>query len=361
MSNGRTDEDWMAAVQPAAPLPPVWDVLLKHVSPHPFIRLIETDPSISRAVKSRLLRFCAYQEQVGQQWFDPQLNMYRDFLLGVEKKPISTVATYISTLRSAYRQLARAEWLHQLLYSVLPDSYPDAQKLRYIERFCQGLEWQVSVWETEVAHPPYDLYQDLLRDSLFLTPAEINQLLSAPATDTLKGVRDRAIMATLLCTGIWAHELVRLDAEDILEDALQVREEDTVNRVVPFGDLRWGLELLRVWLRQAGIFSGAAFVSIGRNDRIKVDEPDKPRRLSAVAVSLMLRQYPIRVDDQYITVRTRHLRYMYGYILYSQGVPEYTILQNMGYGKNQGARTLWRIGVLPRQADLRKMDAQQEE
>lgn len=48
-----------------------------------------------------------------------------------------------------------------------------------------------------------------------LSPAQARALLTAPAEDTLKGVRDRAILATLLYHGLRREELVRLRVRDL--------------------------------------------------------------------------------------------------------------------------------------------------
>src|SRR5208283_3321121 len=48
-----------------------------------------------------------------------------------------------------------------------------------------------------------------------LGDAQVRKLLNAPSEDTLKGVRDRAILATLLYHGIRREELCRLRVRDI--------------------------------------------------------------------------------------------------------------------------------------------------
>ena len=48
-----------------------------------------------------------------------------------------------------------------------------------------------------------------------LGDAQARKLLDAPAGDTLKGVRDRAILATLLYHGMRREELCRLRVKDI--------------------------------------------------------------------------------------------------------------------------------------------------
>jgi integrase/recombinase XerD len=51
----------------------------------------------------------------------------------------------------------------------------------------------------------------------WLVPAEANQLLRAPDADTLKGLRDRAILAILLSCGLRRAELLRLRFSDLTQ------------------------------------------------------------------------------------------------------------------------------------------------
>lgn len=354
MSSQRYDE-WFQSIERAIDERPAWGALLRSVVDHPLLMMIERRiETIDKSFKSRLRRFCAYQQQIGEDWFEPQLNAYRDYLLETEQKPMDTVMSYTSTIRCGYRQLAGDECFREFLYSFLPDSYQDVEKWRHIEDFCKRLKYEVDVFVTRTPPTPRDYLRDLLRDCLFLTPSEINQLLAAPAMNTLQGVRDRAVIATLICTGVRAHELVNLNVEDVLSDALQIRDGHKIGRIIPYENLKWGLELLQTWIRKAGIAFGPIFVSIKGGDQLNIDEADNPKRLSSAMVGRVLRSYPIRVDDQHITVKPRHLRYMYGYILLSQGTPDDIIRRNLGFGRNEGMQYLLRSLMLPEQVLLRR-------
>lgn len=71
----------------------------------------------------------------------------------------------------------------------------------------------------------------------FLTVKEMNQLLGAPRTDTLAGLRDRAILETLYSSGLRVSELVGLNWEDIdFEQGLvRARGKGRKERIVPLG------------------------------------------------------------------------------------------------------------------------------
>jgi site-specific recombinase XerD len=61
----------------------------------------------------------------------------------------------------------------------------------------------------------------------FLRPDQLAQLLAAPNTDTLTGVRDRAILEVLFSTGLRVSELTRLNREDV---NLRFREFSVVGK-----------------------------------------------------------------------------------------------------------------------------------
>jgi hypothetical protein len=103
-------DDWLQFLARKIDQRPVWDVLLRGIPDNPLLIMIEKDAgTIHRTIKSRLLRFCDYQQRAGEDWFEPQLTAYRDHLLDIEQKPYTTVGSYLSTVRCAYRKLASAE------------------------------------------------------------------------------------------------------------------------------------------------------------------------------------------------------------------------------------------------------------
>src|SRR5438093_717713 len=99
----------------------------------------------------------------------------------------------------------------------------------------------------------------------WLTTEEARRLWQAPETDTLKGKRDRALLAVLLGCGLRRRELAELTV-----DLLQRREDhwvivDLVGkgghiRTVPVPD--WVKQALDDWLLAAGFFAGRVFRSV---------------------------------------------------------------------------------------------------
>ena len=71
----------------------------------------------------------------------------------------------------------------------------------------------------------------------FLTVREILRLLDTPAKDTMRGLRDRAILETLYSTGLRVTELISLDWSDIDEErsVVRARGKGRKERLVPIG------------------------------------------------------------------------------------------------------------------------------
>jgi integrase/recombinase XerD len=70
-----------------------------------------------------------------------------------------------------------------------------------------------------------------------LSEAEVNELLAAPPTDTPRGIRDRAMLATMYAAGLRVSELVGLKVGDIDLDAgfLYAFGKGSKRRIVPLG------------------------------------------------------------------------------------------------------------------------------
>jgi site-specific recombinase XerD len=105
----------------------------------------------------------------------------------------------------------------------------------------------------------------------WLTADQCRSLLRAPCQETLRGKRDRAILAVLIGCGLRRAELVGLHAED-----LQIREEHWVVadligkgkhiRTVPMPS--WVKQAVDVWVQAAGISAGFIFRAVSRNGAI---------------------------------------------------------------------------------------------
>ena len=122
----------------------------------------------------------------------------------------------------------------------------------------------------------------------WLDKDQAQELINAPNPKTLKGARDRALLAVLIGTGIR-----RSEAASLTFDHIQQREgrwviADLVGkrkrvRTVPMPS--WAKAAVDLWAEKAGISSGRVFRSFRRGDRLGGDS------MTAQAIYDVVRQY----------------------------------------------------------------------
>ena len=71
-----------------------------------------------------------------------------------------------------------------------------------------------------------------------LSPDQVNGLLEQPDTDTIKGIRDKAMLELLYATGIRVSELISIKLEDInLKNRFLRCCNSSKERIIPFGNM----------------------------------------------------------------------------------------------------------------------------
>jgi site-specific recombinase XerD len=189
---------------------------------------------------------------------------------------------------------------------------------------------------------------------LRLTSEQASALMAAPGLDTLEGLRDTAVIALLLCTGVREAELVALDVDDLRQElggelALHVREgKGAKERLVPYGELDWVLAIVDRWLAAAGIEGGPVFRGLYKGGRRL-----RPGRLSTRAVQLILARYPVAIAGELVHVRPHDCRRTFARRTYEAGLDLLSISQNLGHSDVK--TTLGYIGTLD--ADRRRAPA----
>ena len=111
-----------------------------------------------------------------------------------------------------------------------------------------------------------------LRAGNWLTGEQARELLLAPDTSTLKGKRDRAILAVLMGCGLRRSELVRLEVDQVVEREnrsviVDFRGKGGRKRTVPVP--AWVKNAIDVWRAAARITEGRIFRSIGKGGRLQ--------------------------------------------------------------------------------------------
>jgi site-specific recombinase XerC len=162
-----------------------------------------------------------------------------------------------------------------------------------------------------------------------LQPAQSTALLEAPDKSTLAGLRDRAIIALLLNTGLEADELVAMRLGDLTETEDgrpavrgQPRRGEQ-GRVVPFREPYVAAFALKEWVKQAEITGGPIFRGVD-------DGAASARGIAPGAVDAILRRYPVVIDGAIQTVDAAQLRRAYARYLFEDGLDLQTIRQRLG-------------------------------
>lgn len=329
------------------------------------IMLLKADPAAflipadaDKHARYRLGAFADWLKECSRPWHDPDLRAYRDAMLAQDYAP-TTVSAHLSTVRACYRRLLRDNSLRDALEIAVRDrletrnrpySPADVEALvrRKLDQLENGIDPAVSPVTTKTSQDTPDSAH------LRLTKKQADALLAAPGLDDLKGLRDTAVIALMLCTGIREAELSGLEVRDLRqrlggELALHIREgKGCKERLAPYGELDWVLVVVEAWLEAAGIADGPVFRGFYRGNKTL-----RPGPLSVRAIQYLLDRYPIAVNGELVKVKPHDLRRTYARRLYEAGMAPVEIQQNLGHADLK--TTLGYIGILD--ADRRRPPA----
>lgn len=308
----------------------------KHI---PNVQILLPD-SVSKDDKHRLQVFAGWLDDIGRTWQTPDLAAYRDFLLrdytGRDGKPlaVSSVKAHLATIRGRYRSILRDNHTRDILYAMTPiDATPSDRKAfvdETLERIRNAVDPETAPVKTRIRQDVPDT------DHLRLTAAQASALLNAPGVDTMLGLRDTAIIAVMLCTGIREAELCALDVIDLRQTlggalALHVREgKGCKERLVPYGDMDFVLVIIETWQQAAGIMDGAIFRGF-----YKGGKHVRSSHITVRAINQILDRYPIPMNGMVQRVNPHDLRRTYARRLYEAGVDLLAIQQNLGHAEHK--------------------------
>jgi site-specific recombinase XerD len=123
------------------------------------------------------------------------------------------------------------------------------------------------------------------RDLDLLSAEELNRLMSAPKTNTLQGLRDKAILELLFSTGLRVSELCGLDRDlDLSRDEFSVRGKGEKVRVVFLSPA--AKKAIKDYLDKRADIDDALFAQMGKNSK-----NSKNLRLTPRSVERILKQY----------------------------------------------------------------------
>lgn len=297
-------------------------------------------------MRSRVGKFADWVED----WRQPDLAAYRDYLLGRGMKP-TAVSANLSSVRSRYAELVRDR---ALFYSLVPDDMSMADRKAIVDEIIERLKNAMHPANAKVrVIKVQDVADD---DRLRLTVGQANQLMRLPNLKTLDGLRDAAMIVLFLAVGIREAEMANLHVDDLRQSlggelALRVRDgKGAKQRLIPYGDLDGALVIVEKWLAAAKIRSGYVFRGFTPhyNELKAGDTPLTTRQIQRI-----VGKYPITVNGRVVRCTPHALRRTYARLLYLAGMAIKAIQANMGHEKEE---TTWRY-IGPVETNLRRAKA----
>lgn len=287
--------------------------------------------------RKRLSPFIAWLDHLGEYWLAPDLaeliEVYRDHLLEGKGLAPQSVHAYLSSIRSRYHDLLAHPDTRKLLYAeyaALPaETRQHMTAKEYVDERVTNLEYAISPAVAKVT-----VTKKTDQQHIRLTANEAKALLDAPLSreqNRLKSLRDRALIATMLCTGVRAFEVVNIVRSDLYSHyehypALLVREgKGAKERRVVYGDLLWFRDDVEAWTRAADITSGHVFRGLKSNGKPRDD------KMTTRAVEQILDEYPIMINGVETTVDPHDLRRTYARRLYEAGMLPEAIQAQLGH------------------------------
>jgi integrase len=293
---------------------------------------------------SRLALFVQWLTASGQDWRAPDLRAYANYLMtdyrGRNSKPLSpaSAAAHLSTIRGRYAALLKDNTTREVLYAQTPPEASPADKAAMVNEVLVRLQNAIDPNISSVKVPTAQDVTDTRHTRL--TIPQVNTLLEAPFNDPqntpLQAVRDTALIALMLCTGIREMEVCKLKVADLRQHyggalALHVTSGKGLKaRLVPYGELDWCLAYVDKWLALAGITEGEVFRGFYKGGkRVRAGS------LTVRAVQDILNRYPVSLDGRAVCVNPHDLRRTYARRLYDSGMPLIAIQQNLGHADSK--------------------------
>ena len=306
--------------------------------------------------KSRIGYYLDWLALTERTWHTPDLAAYRDYLLNdrikIDHKTGSeheatlappTVQSHLATIRGRYQQLLRDNDVRQRLYDLTPHDASPADRKALVDEILTRI--QNAIHPSTAPVKVINKQDESDFEHLRLNPDQVRALLRAPGIETLPGLRDTAMIALMVCTGIREAELVNLDIPDLKETlggelAIRVRDgKGGKQRLVPYGPLDWCLLYVDGWLMASQTYSGAVFRGFYKGYK-KV----RKTRITTRAINQILNRYPIMIDGDLREVKPHDLRRTYARNAYEAGMDMERIRQNLGHAGLQTTQTY--IGTL---------------
>lgn len=303
------------------------------------------DQGAGKNQRSQVGQFCTWLDQTGRQWWQPDLGAYKIYLQKERHLQPASVIAHLSNIRSRYKQLLIDR---DLFYALVPTGTDLVTAKTMVDEIVVRIE---NTLKPEATRIRQHVIQDESDDRhVWLTVEQVDNLIRAPGIQTPMGLRDTALIALMLATGIREMEACQLVVGDLRKLfgghlALQVRHgKGNKKRLIPYGDQEWVLVLVDKWLQWAQITEGRVF---RRLFKPRDGRPQVGQQLSERAVQLIVSRYPVP-DQQgkWLQVRPHDLRRTYARRMKYAGMEREKIQYNMGHtNADQTDKYIGRVDV----------------
>ena len=299
--------------------------------------------------RSRLGAFADWLAETGRTWHTPDLAAYRDHLLTTREA--STTAAYLATVRGRYREMLKEDAVRQALYvqaaNVLEAQDQEdspANRAAIVGELEKRLENALDPARSAVT---VETKQDRIdsEHGTRLTKEQASALIASPGLDSLIGLRDTAMLALMLCTGLREGEVCALEVGDLRatvngELCVHVRQgKGCKSRAVFYGAGVWCLAIVDKWLETAHIERGPVFRGFYKGGRRL-----RPGRLTTRSIQKIIAAHPVMVCGELTRVKPHDCRRTYARRCYDEGMDLVAIQQNLGHADLK--TTLKYVGVL---------------
>lgn len=288
----------------------------------------------NKDILSRLRRFVAWLGSNDTPWYAPDLAAYRADLLATLAP--ASAAAHLATLRARYKTVLADNATRDQLFALAAQQANDpVTRKAFVDEVLTRLANAVNPLHSSVKTTTK---QDrVAAEELRLTPLQATALMRKPGTDTLHGLRDTALIAFALATGLREAELAALTVADLRQLGsdgqtlgVYVREgKGAKSRLVPYGGNEQVLVIVDRWLAAAGITGGQVFRSFEHHSKTATDS------ITPRAIQDVLKAYPVMVNGKLQTVKPHDLRRTYAKLLYDGGMDIVAIQQNLGHSNLQ--------------------------
>lgn len=286
--------------------------------------------SADKDTASRLARFVKFLDHNGTGWYNPDLASYRDELL-TKLSPVSVTA-HLSTIRARYKTLMASNAIRDSLFALASQKTDDPLlRKALVDEMLTRLSNAIAPLHSRVK---VESKQDrIASEELRLTVAQASALLHKPGTGTLRGLRDTALIAFALATGLREAELAALEVYDLRQRGsdgqtlgVYVREgKGAKSRFVPYGDNEQVLALIDKWLHAAGISQGRVFRGFRHHSQTATDS------LTPRAIQAIFAAHPIMISGKLRSVKPHDARRTYAKLQYDAGMDVNALRQNLGH------------------------------